>query len=109
MPNEFHVTLTHARLRAEQGDRSGARAILARLLADDPGNLAARKLLLQLDVQPDTEHEPERDEPAGARQPADAESLGARFRSALGEAGPQGDEERAGKLRRWLRRIGGRP
>ena len=75
---------------------------------DNPGNLAARKLLLQLDVQPDTEREAEAGEGEGERRPADADALASRFREALGGQRASGDDERARRLRRWLRRIGKR-
>jgi hypothetical protein len=39
------ATLTHARLRAEQGDASGARSILQELLERDPADERARELL----------------------------------------------------------------
>lgn len=42
------ATLTHARLRAEQGDVAGARRILDRLLLRDPLNDEARRLLRAL-------------------------------------------------------------
>ena len=42
------ATLTHARLRARQGDLSGARAILRELLARDAPDPRARRLLEQL-------------------------------------------------------------
>ena len=48
MPTDFNPTLTHARLRAAQGDVGGARAILERLLATEPGNAQARRMLGEL-------------------------------------------------------------
>lgn len=39
------ATLTHARLRAEQGDARGARSILQDLLERDPADERARELL----------------------------------------------------------------
>lgn len=41
-------TLTHARLRAAQGDLSGARAILGVILRREPGNAAAARALSEL-------------------------------------------------------------
>jgi len=42
-------TMTHARLRAEQGDMPGARRILRSILAVDARHCAARELLDRLD------------------------------------------------------------
>ena len=42
------ATLTHARLRAVQGDRRAARRILASILERDPERQDARKLLHQV-------------------------------------------------------------
>jgi hypothetical protein len=39
------ITLTHARLRAAQGDLDAARRILAAILVDSPGNPEATALL----------------------------------------------------------------
>jgi len=42
-------TLTHARLRARQGDLPGARRVLRQLLERDPADPAAHALLRDLD------------------------------------------------------------
>lgn len=42
------LTLTHARLRAGQGDLSGARRVLRGMLAARPGHAQARRLLAEL-------------------------------------------------------------
>ena len=42
------ATMTHARLRASQGDASGARTILERILVAEPDHAAAIELLQTL-------------------------------------------------------------
>lgn len=70
-------TLTHARLRAAQGDLEAAGRILRAMLRDEPGNLEAKQLLATLAG------------PARARRRAE---------------GRPGGREAA--LRRWLEAIG---
>ena len=89
-------TVTHARLRAGQGDVRGARRILTRVLSRHPGDRAAQELLGELDGRRHVERSA-RAEPVEAR----ATDLADRFRAALGGA----TEERAARLRRWLHRI----
>lgn len=94
-------TVTHARLRAGQGDVRGARRILERVLERRPGDEAARALLGDLDgrrhVEPTVRAEPVEPPPVAAR----AGDLADRFRAALDRA----PEDRAARLRRWLQRI----
>lgn len=49
---ESFATLTHARLRAEQGDVAGAARILRVILAVQPGHREARALLGELESGP---------------------------------------------------------
>lgn len=96
------ATLTHAKLRAEQGDIAGAVRILRVILAAQPDHGEAREALdaLQHRVAV-TYREPVQPEPEAVR-PASAEDLKARFREAIG-AGSRA--ARADRLDRWIRSI----
>jgi hypothetical protein len=99
-------TVTHARLRASQGDVRGAREVLHAVLRRRPGDAAARDLLASLEAEA---HRPGRRDaeealadPAAAR----AEDLRDRFVRELGSAGHGGRRRRAlGRLRAWLERA----
>ena len=101
-------TLSHARLRAAQGDASGARAILERLLAREPGNRSARRLLDELAGRGDRRSGEPPPAPVARPRPAGAEELAARFRQALGRKRPEKGRARIRRLEAWLVRIGGR-
>ena len=94
-------TLTHARIRAGQGDRSGARRIVRDVLKREPWNREARDYFDQLAGQdrlrPAETPEPVQQPP----QTATAEELGARFREVL-DSGP---DVRIQRLNSWLGRI----
>lgn len=101
---DLFSTLTHARLRAAQGDVEGARAMLGGILRADPTRGDARELLAELDrVLPKAgEGDPagrQREEPRRAAATAD---LAARFRKVV--AAPS-VESRADRLRRVLERY----
>jgi hypothetical protein len=100
--------VTHARLRAAQGDLAGARRVLRSILASDSGNDEARRLLGELDRLAERDHaEPEAAAPAPP-VPGSTASLAGRFRAALGRrvAGREGSRARAAaRLRRLLARI----
>jgi len=101
------TTLTHARLRAAQGDVSGARRIAQRILSRDPGDSGARRLLDGLDGQAEVPAASDDDEPPVAeRVLGDPHAERERFRRALG--GPKdASARRAARVRlaRWLSRI----
>ena len=82
-------TLTHARIRAAQGDRSGARRIARAILDRDPKDEGARALLDALgaasDLPTDEIEEPTPDVPVAAA-PGD---LRAAFRERLGLGEPR--------------------
>jgi hypothetical protein len=96
--------VTHARLRAAQGDLGGARRILGAILEREPGHAAALELLARLaGVDRPPAAEPE--EPAAAPPaPGDAAALAERFRHRLG-LGPAPRNPRAARLEQWLRRV----
>ncbi len=94
-------TLTHARIRAGQGDRSGARRIVRAILAREPWNHEARDFFDQLAgndrPRPAAGTEPATDPPVEAK----AEDLAARFRQVL----EGGADPRIERLAVWLSRI----
>lgn len=85
-------TVTHARLRARQGDARSARLILRSILAEDPANPEARELLEEIGGRPDVPAVEAREEPAPAPRSASATELRGRFQAAL--APPKGTPAR---------------
>ena len=101
------TTLTHARLRVEQGDLAGAREILDRLLAVRPNDAEARHLLRSLRGGPSGRAEEPVEpvpRPPEARDPA---RLADRFRRQLGGRGEERPAGRVEVLREWIGRIVG--
>ncbi len=99
------ATVTHARLRAEQGDVEEARATLREILQDRPSDVEAARLLRELDgrVAVPREEPPEEElRPVEAGEPG---RLAARFRAELRDAASTTSDPRTGNLRRWLDRI----
>jgi Flp pilus assembly protein TadD len=91
--------VTHARLRAQQGDRQGAVKILLALLQQRPGDREARELLANLPGGPGLA--PEIEEPAVAPPtPASARELAGAFRRTLDR--PQAAR---GRLARFLAAV----
>ncbi len=78
------ATVTHARLRASQGDVAGARAILETVLAANPDDAEAHGLLTRLSGARDGDRALEAEEPLAAPQAGDPAALAASFREALG-------------------------
>lgn len=96
------ATLTHARLRAAQGDVPGALRILGALLEAEPQNREAALLVGEL---ADAEAVPEpTDERAAARPavPGRAADLAPQFRRALEGSGAPGLDERRERLSAYL-------
>ncbi len=86
-PEGSFASLTHARLRARQGDYRGAVRLLREILKRDPQHVDAQQLLLRIARQPDTTAPPVGDERATCPPtPADPERL-------------------VGRLKRWLHKI----
>lgn len=98
-------TLTHARLRAAQGDVRGARRVLDRILAEHPGDAAARRLRAELDSRSDRARVAAAEPPLPPPQAASAERLAARFREALVAPRDARRRDRVARLERWLRRV----
>ncbi|ANM28548.1 hypothetical protein ABI59_01320 [Acidobacteria bacterium Mor1] len=88
--DELLATVTHARLRAGQGDVDGARRILERRLAADPADADARRLLETLGAPP---------------APPPAPETGVEVEAAASEpvAGPEAPLDRTERLKGWLR------
>ena len=96
-------TLTHARIRATQGDAEGARRILAAILAVHPDDEAARALLHQIGRRPPRLRPDElEEEPLAPPVPGDPAVLTARFRGA-----PASGARETGvvRLHDWRERI----
>ena len=104
MDDPAWFTLTHARLRASQGDRRGSRRILAEILRRSPGDREASLLLRSLEGLPDRPQPGEGLEPLSRRRAADPGSLAPGFRAALGSAFSRRTERRRRieRLRAWL-------
>jgi hypothetical protein len=98
----FVATLTHARLRAVQGDVRGARCILERILERDPEHAGARLLLLDLDGLEQRCGEEEPSEPVAPPRPGEPREMAARFRQVLGQNGHGASRARIRRLERWL-------
>jgi len=111
-------TLTHARVRAAQGDVAGARRILTAMLARDPEDPGARRLLGELEGRTDAAGQVDADETLAPPEPCAADELAPRFRSLLGAkrraAGSTGARPAAERrtararilrLEHWLARV----
>ena len=99
------LTVTHARIRAAQGDVEGARRILGAILAERPEHAAARELLAALADRTGAARD---DQPPAALAPpvaGDVRHLAARFRRSLGRAAEPPSGARIRRLRRWLARV----
>ena len=92
------LTLTHARLRASQGDFRVAAAIAAKLLERDPGDAGARDLLVSVASRPDAASAPADEEALEAPQGAAPGELRARFRATFA-----GDPR--ARLRAWAEDV----
>ena len=93
------ATLTHARLRASQGDVGGAVRILRVVLEAQPDHREARLFLLELeDRVPITYRE-------ATATPAQAAGPSGRVDSGAGARGPLEGGRDSARLSRWLERI----
>jgi len=99
------LTLTHARIRAAQGDVRGARKILHAILRERPAEVEARELLAELAARPQVEREELRDVDPAAPVAAEAGRLAAPFRRALGREREAPGARRIRRLERWLERV----
>jgi hypothetical protein len=101
-PGESFATLTHARLRAAQGDIGGAARILRVILEVQPAHREARELLDEITGRVAVRHEEPAERPAAEIVPAAAGDLAGQFRDALG-----GNRRRirVERLSRWLQRM----
>ena len=97
------ITLTHARLRAAQGDAALARRICRALLELRPGDERAAELLARLDRVAD--QAPARRSPGGPRatRGASAAELKRQFGRLVGSA--RAADPRVARLERWARAV----
>ena len=98
------ITLTHARLRARQGDLRTARRIVREILAAEPDNPAARKLLDSWSGRAGREVAAEVQSELAPRAVADAAQLASRFRAALGSQRSV-TARKIDRLERWRSQI----
>jgi hypothetical protein len=99
------TTLTHARLRALQGDVVAARRILASLLERTPEDLDARALLAALAGRGPRPHAGATEEiPEQPPEQGDPREMAARFQDVLG-GGSAGPDRVVRQLEQWLRRV----
>jgi transcriptional regulator GlxA family with amidase domain len=100
------LTLTHARIRAAQGDIAGARRVLTAILERSPEDAEALAMLAALRGRTGRPAPPDRDETLAQPQRAEARSLARRFRESLGAGpAPLGVSDRIRRLESWLERI----
>ena len=104
-PAELPPTVTHARLRATQGDRSGARRLLRALLLRRPRDGEARALLRALEDRPDRRSEAVNPPDLAPPQSVSAGDLAARFRAELSADRGEQRRFRIARLERWLARL----
>ncbi len=96
------ATLTHARLRARQGDVAGAARILRGMLDSDPDDSEARGLLAELADRVTVAHREPSDRTVGVATPATPGELTRLFRDELARGSPRARRER---LSTWLART----
>jgi hypothetical protein len=95
-------TLTHARIRAAQGDLTGARRIARAILERDPDDADARELLAALGSRGDAPTREAEDPVLDAPTAVAADDLRDAFRTRLGLQPEIGPRER---LAAWLERV----
>lgn len=100
------LTLTHARIRARQGDLAGARRVLVGMLERSPEDVEARSLLEELAGRVGRAARAERSEQLPLPEATDARALAERFRRTLGPRTRIVDVSgRVRRLEAWLTRI----
>jgi hypothetical protein len=99
------ATLTHARLRAAQGDVSGAVRILRVIVGAEPTHDEARRLLDELQGRPNRAAVEPEAPPLAERAAARASELAGRFRETIGGVAPPDAGTRRERLSRWLVRA----
>jgi len=99
------VTLTHARLRAEQGDVAGAMSLLKLILAVDPDNPEALVLAARLGRETVKADEDPAEAIAEAPRGARASDLAASFRISLGVSATGRARRTARRLSAWLEGV----
>jgi len=97
--------MTHARIRAAQGDVEGARRVLAAILRERPDHAQARALLQVLGGRSGGRGTDDRAPAIEVPVAGDARRLARRFRRALGRASALPLRERILRLRRFLARV----
>lgn len=101
-PGASFATLTHAKLRAAQGDVAGAARILRVILQVQPGHDEASAFLAEIENRIAVAHTEPLEVASEAVTPATAGDLTLRFREALDPRRPSG---RVRRLALWLERA----
>lgn len=99
---ESFATLTHARLRASQGDIAGAARILRDILEIQPDHAGARELLVQIEHHVDVVRKVAEEDAPAPVSPATAGDLRLQFRGALSG---RVEDLAVGRLSHWLERV----
>jgi hypothetical protein len=102
-PGESFATLTHARLRAAQGDVGGAARILRVILEVQPAHREARELLDEITGRTAVPHAEPAERPPTEVVPAAAGDLAGQFRKALGAS--RRPRARVERLSLWLQKL----
>ena len=97
-------TVTHARLRAAQGDTDGACRLLCELLRDRPDDAEAGAMLEEIGGTPSRPIPVEEGRPVSAPTAGDPAALAEQFRRALDDESAQ-PARRIERLQGWLSRI----
>ena len=103
-PSQSWKTLTHARLRAAQGDHSGAARLLGEMLLAEPDHPQARALLQEIDGKSSAAAPVSDDPPVAPPLACDPSDLKDAFRLAL-RTDPVPPVRRIRRLQDWLSRV----
>ncbi len=99
------ATVTHARLRAAQGDVAEASALLEAILRRTPGHAQAREMLEGLRSRSGSVRPAVAAEPLAPPEAGDARRLASVFRAALGVDAEPVSRRKIRALERWLTTI----
>ncbi len=99
------ATVTHARLRAGQGDVAGALALLETILRRDPGHTEAEQMLAGLRNRKGSVRSADVPEPLAPPEAGDARRLASAFRATLGVKAESDSCRKIRALERWLAAI----
>ncbi len=99
------ATVTHARLRAAQGDVAAASALLEAILRRSPGHPEAEEMLAGLRNRKGSVRSADVPEPLAPPEAGDARRLASTFRATLGVEAESVARRKIRALERWLTTI----